>query len=73
MPLQAAPASASSARTSPGCETLPRWWMDRMQKVRAYPGRVATACSATGKPGFQINDPYPKTQSGSAIMQSVPS
>ena len=32
-----------------------------MQKLREYPDKRANCCSATGNPGFQINDAYPKT------------
>ena len=60
---QEVPGASSSARTSPGCSSVPRWWIEDMQKLRCQSGNVATTCSDTSMPGFHKSDPYPKTQS----------
>ena len=56
-PVQLTPSARSKARTRPGFSTVPRWWIDRMQKLRCQPSSVAMRRSATGKPGSQISDP----------------
>ena len=42
---------------APAQGPVPRWWIERMQKLRCQPVARATCCSATGNSGFQIKEP----------------
>ena len=56
-PVQVAPSSKSRARTRPGFSSDPRWWMERIAKLRWKSRSTARRRSAGSKPGFHSNEP----------------